>query len=116
MPDRSILVEMARTLLQDIQEIQQRGAGYYSTTPFVQRYNMLIGKAQTIFADSQSQLLDTFTPVEDTTSVDPMDKMKTTQKVIVELNQLLAFMEAVIRETDIPTAVPPAEDPACGSS
>ena len=37
MSDRTILVEMARTLLRDIQDIQQRGAGYYTTTPFVER-------------------------------------------------------------------------------
>lgn len=98
MSDRVILVAMAHTLLKDTQEIQQRGAGYYTTAPFVQRYNTLIENARTIFADTDSQLLDTFTPVEDTTSVDPMDKMKTTQRVIVELGQLLAFMEAALRE------------------
>ena len=102
MSDRTILVEMTKTLLRDIQEIQQRGAGYYTTAPFVDRYNGLAEKARLIFADTSSQLLDTFTPVQDTTSVDPMDKMKTTQRVIVELGQLLAFMEATIREHPTP--------------
>ncbi len=102
MSDRTILIEMARALLRDIQEIQQRGAGYYTTAPFVDRYNSLFEKARTIFADTKSQLLDTFAAVEDTTSVDPMDKMKTTQRVIVELGQLLAFMEAVVREHPTP--------------
>ncbi len=99
MPDRAILVEMTKTLLRDIQEIQQRGAGYYTTAPFVDRYNALAAKAQVIFSETDSRLLDTFQPVEDTTSKDPMDKMKTTQRVIVELGQLLAFMESVLQET-----------------
>ena len=104
MPDRAILVEMTKTLLRDIQEIQQRGAGYYTTAPFVDRYNALAAKTRAIFADTNSQMLETFTPVEDTTSVDPMDKMKITQRVIVELGQLVAFMESVFRETAAPVA------------
>lgn len=112
MPDRAILVEMSKTLLRDIQEIQQRGAGYYSTAPFVDRYNALAAKAQAIFADTDSRLLDTFQPVADNPSKDPMDKMKTTQRVIVELGQLLAFMESVLRETRAAARsdTPPADE------
>jgi len=98
MADRAILFQMAKQLLKDITEIQQRGAGYYSTAPFVNRYNQLVDKAKIIYADSHSVLLDTFNTIEDTKSVDPMDKMKVTQRVIVELGQLLAFMESVHRE------------------
>lgn len=115
MPDRDILVEMARALLRDIQEIQQRGAGYYTTAPFVARYNQLVEKARQIYADSDSILLDTFGPVEDTTSVDPADKMKVTQVVIVEAGQLIAFMESVIRhseQTAAPGDATAGEEPA----
>lgn len=107
--DRVIVLEMARALLRDIQDIQQRGAGYYSTAPFVERYNRLVGKTQAIFADTQSALLDTFVPVDDTKSVDPADKMKTTQRVIVEVGQLIAFMESIMREEE--GEVPPPLDP-----
>lgn len=121
MSDRTILMQMAKALLRDIQEIQQRGAGYYTTAPFVERYNALAAKVQVVFADTDSRLLDTFQAIVDTTSVDPMDKMKTTQHVIVEVGQMLAFMETVMREGAEEETAPaepdepsPAEESACG--
>lgn len=97
MEEKRILLKMLRALLSDIQNIQQKGAGYYTCTPFVQRYNRLLEKGREIFKD-ETILLDTFEPIEDTKSVDPADKMKVTQRVLVEAGQLIALTEASIEE------------------
>ena len=99
MDDKKILLSMLRALSTDIQNIQQRGAGYYSTTPFVEKYNKLVDKAKKIFAEG-SVLLDAFSEVEDVKSVDPADKMKTTQEVVIELSQLIAFIQASMKEEE----------------
>ncbi len=93
MDEKKVLLKMVRALLFDIQNISQRGAGYYSASPFVQRYNRLLKTAKEIFKE-EKVLMDTFSEIEDTKSVDPADKMKTTQNVIVEAGQLIAFIEA----------------------
>lgn len=96
LPEKKTLLSMARVFRTDIQDIQQRGAGYYSCDPFVMRYNKLLAKARELFSEEQAVLLDSFDEVEDTKPVDPADKMKVTQRVLIELGQLIAFMEAVI--------------------
>ena len=97
MDDRKVLLAMLKALITDIQNIQQKGAGYYSAAPFVEKYNRVLGKVIKIF-EGQSVLLDTFAEIEDTKSVDPADKMKTTQRVMIELGQLIAFLEASMDE------------------
>ena len=94
MDDKKILLAMLKALLVDIQNIQQKGAGYYSSAPFVEKYNRLLDKARKLF-EGKSLLLDTFSEIEDTKSVDPADKMKVTQKVIIEVSQLIAFLGAL---------------------
>ncbi len=49
MDDKKVLLRMVKTLATDLQNIQQRGAGYYSVSPFVQKYNRLLEKAKEIF-------------------------------------------------------------------
>jgi hypothetical protein len=98
--EKKTLLLMARALHNDIQDIQQRGAGYYSCSPFVSRYNKLLSKARELFADDQTVLLDSFEEVDDTKSVDPADKMKVTQHVLIELGQIIAFMESVISQEE----------------
>ena len=93
MDDRKVLLAMLKVLVTDIQNIQQKGAGYYSAAPFVEKYNRVLGNVRKIF-EGQSVLLDTCAEIEDTKSVDPADKMKTTQRVTIELGQLIAFLEA----------------------
>ncbi len=95
MDEKKVLLRMVKTLITDLQNIQQRGAGYYSVDPFVQRYNRLMGKTKEIFKEDTT-LLDTFSPVEDVASVDPADKMKATQKVMIEAGQLIAYIEACL--------------------
>ena len=98
--EKKTLLSMARAFRNDIQDIQQKGAGYYSCSPLVTRYNKLLSKARELFADDQSIILDSFEEVEDTRSVDPSDKMKVTQRVLIELGQLIAFMESVISQEE----------------
>ncbi len=97
MDEKKILLCMLRALTTEIQNIQQKGAGYYNATPFVEKYNKLLDKAKKIFG-KKPVLLETFSEIEDTKSVDPADKMKTTQKVIIEVSQLIAFIEAFMEQ------------------
>lgn len=98
--EKKTLLSMGRVFRTDIQDIQQRGAGYYSCGPFVNRYNKLLAKARELFGTTQTMLLDSFDEVEDIASVDPSDKMKVTQRVIIELGQLIAFMESNIKQEE----------------
>ena len=91
--EKKILLGMLKALIVEIQNIQQKGAGYYSASPFVEKYNKLLGKARKMFGDSPT-LLETFSEIEDTKSVDPADKMKVTQRVVIEVSQLIAFIES----------------------
>ena len=111
--EKKTLLSMARTFRADIQDIQQKGAGYYSCDPFVNRYNKLLSKARELFSGSQSAILDSFDEIEDTTSVDPGDKMKVTQRVLIELGQLIAFMESVIGHQE---ASPAKQTPDSGAA
>ena len=98
--EKKTLLSMARAFRTDTQDIQQRGAGYYSCDPFVSRYNKLLAKAHDLFDEKRSALLGSFDEVETTSSVDPSDKMKVTQRVLIELGQLIAFMESVIAQEE----------------
>lgn len=93
MDNKKVLLKMVKTLAVDLQNIQQRGAGYYSAAPFVDRYNKLLEKTKVIF-EEDNILITTFLTLEDTSSVDPSDKMKVIQRVIIEIGQLIAYIEA----------------------
>ena len=95
--ERKILLKMLEALLVDIQNLQHKGAGYFSPSPFVQRYDKLLEKAKIIFP-KDSLLLDTFTPVEDSAAREPEEKMKIIQKVVIEAGQLIAYIKAVLEE------------------
>ncbi len=82
MNDKKVLLEMLRTLYNDVSNIQQKGAGYYSTGPFVERYNKLLARGRKLFAP-ETDMLDIFSEIEDTLSVDPADKAKTARKYSV---------------------------------
>ncbi len=97
MNDKKVLLEMLRTLYNDVANIQQKGAGYYSTGPFVERYNKLLDRGKKLFA-AETDMLDIFPEIEDTLSVDPADKAKTAQKVSLELNQLITFIKSALED------------------
>jgi hypothetical protein len=90
--DRKVLLGMVRTLLNDLQTIQQLGAGYYDSGSFIERYNKLLEVARDIFPDSR--LMKTFTPIEAVSTVDPVTKMKMTQKVLIEGGQLISLIQS----------------------
>ncbi len=97
MNDRKVLLEMLKTLYTDVANIQQKGAGYYSTGPFVERYNKLLNRAKKLFGD-ETDILEIFSEIEDTKSVDPADKGITAQKVSLELNQLITLITAALED------------------
>lgn len=90
---QEILIKMLERLLEDLRNVQQKGTGYYTCEPFVTRYNKILDAAKGIFREC-SHILETFAPIEGTSSVDPLDKMKVMQKVMVEGDQLAVLMES----------------------
>ncbi|MFC1735954.1 hypothetical protein ACFL1X_07540 [Candidatus Hydrogenedentota bacterium] len=99
MNERRTLLKMLETLLVDTQSISQRGAGYYSTGPFVKKYNSLLARAKDMFK-GESSLLETLDSVDDISSTDPSDKMKATQAVLIEIGQLKSFIECCLADED----------------
>ena len=59
----------------------------------IDRYNKLLEQTRRICTD-QIALLKTFDPVEPPKSSDPSQKMKASQRVTIEIGQLLALIEA----------------------
>ena len=102
--DRKVLLGMLRTLLSDLQTIQQLGAGYYDSGSFIDRYNKLLEVARDIFPSSR--LMETFSPIESVRTVDPVDKMKMTQKVLIEGGQLISLIRSSLDKTPETGVVP----------
>ncbi len=90
--EREVLLKMIRTLLSDLQTIQQRGAGYFDCDSFISRYNKLLDVSLDLLPDSR--LMATFSPLPPLQSVDPADKIKMMQKVLIEGDQLASLIEA----------------------
>jgi hypothetical protein len=97
MNEKELLLKMLKRLLSDLQNIQQKGTGYYTCEPFVSRYNNILKSVFEYFPHHKS-ILSSFSMLDDTTSVDPLDKMKITQKILVEGDQLEVFLESVLGE------------------
>ncbi len=96
--ENRVLLKMLRTLRNDLQIIEQKGAGYYSCSPFIERYNKLLDRIKEIFSEEAGELLKTFQPLEEPSSADPSQKMKTTQRLLIEIGQLATFMEEMLKE------------------
>ena len=90
---KQIVMRMLERLLNDLSSIQQKGTGYYTCEPFVSRYNKILAEAKRLFAED-TPLLSSFDPLEGTESVDPLDKSKVMQRVMVEGGQLAVVMES----------------------
>ena len=90
---RDPLIKMLKQLVNDMQIIQQQGAGYYSCTPISKRYNKLLGQARELFG-SQQGLIKTFEELPDDDPKDPADKMKVIQGIRIEIGQLITLLEA----------------------
>ena len=99
--ETKILLGMLRALLNDLKTIQQLGAGYYDSGSFITRYNKLLEVARDLLPDSR--LMATFSPLETSPSVDPVEKMKATQKVLIEGGQLISLIQSVLGKEDRPS-------------
>jgi hypothetical protein len=84
---------MLQQLLEDMQVIQQQGAGYYSCIPLIRRYNKLLGQARTLVSND-NQLIDTFDALVEEDPKDPADKIKIVQAIRIEIGQLMALLKA----------------------
>ncbi len=91
------LCKMLKMLLGDLRDLEHRGAGYYSAVPYADRYNKLLGQIKSIYPE-QAGLLGTFEEMKPSSSSDPADKAKAVEKLIVEIGQLIAFIEASFEE------------------
>ena len=87
------LSRMLRQLLEDMTVVQQQGAGYYNCISVARRYNKLLGQARLIFANDCT-LISTFEEMPETEPKDPGDKMKVMQEMRIEINQLIALLDA----------------------
>jgi hypothetical protein len=91
------LYKMLKMLLRDLRDLEHRGAGYFSAVPYAERYNKLLGQVRSIYPE-QAGLLGTFEEMKPSSSSDPADKAKAVEKLIVEIGQLIAFIEASFEE------------------
>jgi len=91
------LYKMLKMLLGDLRDLEHRGAGYFSVVPYADRYNKLLDQVKSIYPE-QAGLLGTFEDMKPTSSTDPADKAKSVEKLIVEIGQLIAFIEASFEE------------------
>jgi len=96
---KNTLHRMLKMLLGDLRDLEHRGAGYYSVAPYAERYNKLLGQVKAIFPD-QAQLLGTFEEMTAPSSSDPAIKIKAVEQLIVEIGQLIAFIEASFEEEE----------------
>jgi len=87
------IVRMFRQFLQDMQVIQHQGSGYYTCTPFAQRYNKLLQQARGLFPGDHT-LMATFEEMPETDPKDPSDKMKVLQAIRIESGQLITLLES----------------------
>ena len=99
MNTRVVLIQMLNQLLQDMMVLHQQGAGYYSCSPIINRYNKLLEQAAKL-APKAGGLFATFEPLKDEDPKDPADKMIVIQAIRVEIGQLVTLLEALTEESD----------------
>lgn len=94
MDTRAALITMLQQLLEDTQVLHQQGAGYYSCTPIIHRYNKLLNQARGLF-DEGDGLIGTFEEQVEEDPNDPADKMMVMQAIRVEVGQLVSLLQAL---------------------
>lgn len=94
---RQSLVRMLGQLLQDLQNLQHQGAGYYTCTPLASRYNKLLEQARALFSEDDT-LLATFEKIPEGDPKDPSDKMKVLQSIQIESGQLITLLKSDDKE------------------
>ena len=99
MDTRKSLIMMLKQLLEDMAVLHQQGAGYYSCTPIINRYNKLLGQAGTLFPENGG-LIGTFESQTESDPNDPADKMKILQGIRIEVGQLMSLLESSCKSTE----------------
>ncbi len=99
MDKRTAIIPMLEHLLEDTQVLHQQGAGYYSCTPIIQRYNKLLEQSRTLF-ESKDSLITTFENQPENDPKDPADKMKVLQGIRIEVGQLISLLESLGKDAD----------------
>ena len=94
MDKRTAIIPMLERLLEDTQVLHQQGAGYYSCTPIIQRYNKLLDQSRTLF-EGEGTLIGTFEDQSEQDPKDPADKMKVLQGIRIEVGQLITLLESL---------------------
>jgi len=90
---KKTLHRMLKMLLRDLRDLEHRGAGYYSAVPYAERYNKLLGQIRTLYPDD-AELLGTFEDMVPESSTDSAVKAKAVERLIVEIGQLIVFIDA----------------------
>ena len=96
---RLSLLGMLKQLCEDMLAIQQLGAGYYSCTPIIVRYNKLLHHAKEL-SPAKDGLVSSFEPIPEDDPLDPADKMKVVQAIRIEIGQLLSLLETQLGGDD----------------
>jgi len=87
------MIQMLKQLLQEMDVVQSMGAGYYTCSPFANRYNKLLHSAQKMLA-GKTDLIETFEAMEEVDPKDPSDKSKRLLGIRVEIGQLITLLQA----------------------
>jgi hypothetical protein len=99
MNTNTIMVQMLRQLLKEMEIVSSQGSGYYTCVPFARRFNKLLGQARGLQKGTPG-LLDTFECIEESDPKDPSDKSKALLGIRVEISQLITFLECLQGESN----------------
>ena len=99
MDKRTAIIPMLERLLEDTQVLHQQGAGYYSCTPIIHRYNKLLDQSRTLF-QGKDNLISTFEDQPEQDPNDPADKMKVLQGIRIEVGQLISLLGSLGKDAD----------------
>lgn len=98
MDTRQSILHMLQSLLKEMDYVQSQGAGYYTCSPFAQRYNKLLSQATLLLGEGNG-LIQTFDPLDERDPKDPGDKSKVLLGIRIEIGQLIALLESSRPET-----------------
>lgn len=99
MSERDALIRMLHQLLEDMRDIQQQGAGYYSCIPLAKRYNKLLAMARGMLGAGNG-LIATFDDIAESDPKDPGDKMKVVQGIRIEIGQLMSLLSTAAKDSE----------------
>jgi len=90
---RESLISMLHQLLKEMDYVQSQGAGYYTCSPFAQRFNKLVVQAGQYLGENNT-LMQSFEALDESDPKDPADKSKRLLGIRIEIGQLIALLES----------------------